>query len=493
MSKKIDRRYRSDLIGCCHRKEQAAAGISRGGVASPPRIRMIFCELCMEDKMNRKAISAVLSGTMLLSLMAGSMTTVQAAGKTKLTLWHIQTGEMANVIQGSVDRFMEANPDYDVEVVQKQNDTFKTDVSLAAQAGTLPDIFITWGGQTMYDYADQGLIADLTEYMNKDNYKDQFVDAGIAQCTYKDKIWAVPVENISVAGIFYNKDVFDKYNLEEPKTLDDLEKICDTLVENGVAPFALANATKWTGSMFFQYLATRYGGLEPFADAAAGKGSFENDAFEFAGTKIQDWVDKGYFCDGFNGMDDDSGQARALFYTGSAAMDLMGSWFTMTIAGENKQFLDDGKLGFFPFPEIPDSKADQSLCLGTIGDNLYVVSNKCADKEAAFKVIQSLLDDEAVKERTDLAKIIPLKSFKTSDPVVQEVLDTISKAKGIQLWYDQYLPSEVAEVHKATSQEIFGKTITPAEADKELQDAMTAYLSKKGTASTEAESAETEA
>lgn len=447
----------------------------------------------MEDKMNRKAISAVLSGTMLLSLMAGSMTTVQAAGKTKLTLWHIQTGEMANVIQGSVDRFMEANPDYDVEVVQKQNDTFKTDVSLAAQAGTLPDIFITWGGQTMYDYADQGLIADLTEYMNQDNYKDQFVDAGIAQCTYKDKIWAVPVENISVAGIFYNKDVFDKYNLEEPKTLDDLEKICDTLVENGVAPFALANATKWTGSMYFQYLATRYGGLEPFADAAAGKGSFENDAFEFAGTKIQDWVDKGYFCDGFNGMDDDSGQARALFYTGSAAMDLMGSWFTMTIAGENKQFLDDGKLGFFPFPEVPDSKADQSLCLGTIGDNLYVVSNKCADKEAAFKVIQSLLDDEAVKERTDLAKIIPLKSFKTSDPVVQEVLDTISKAKGIQLWYDQYLPSEVAEVHKTTCQEIFGKTITPAEADKELQDAMTAYLSKKGTASTEAESVETEA
>ena len=46
---------------------------------------------------------------------------------------------------------------------------------------------------------------------------------------------------------------------------------------------------------------------------------------------------------------------------------------------------------------------------------------------------------------------------------------------------------------ESANSEIFGKTITPAEADKELQDAMTAYLSKKGTASTEAESAETEA
>lgn len=429
-----------------------------------------------------------MAGTMVLGLLSGSAMTAHAAEKTKLTMWHIQTGAQADAIQASVDRFMKANPEYDVEVVQKQNDTFKTDVSLAAQAGTLPDIFITWGGQTMYDYADQGLIADLTDYMNADNYKDQFVDAGIAQCTYKDKIWAVPVENVSVAGIFYNKDVFDKYKLEEPKTIDDLEKICDTLVKNGVAPFALANATKWTGSMYFQYLATRFGGLEPFADAASGKGSFENDAFEYAGTTIQDWVDKGYFCDGFNGMDDDSGQARALFYTGDAAMDLMGSWFVSTIAGENQQFLDDGKLGFFPFPQKSDSDADQSLCLGTIGDNLYCVSAACADQEGAFKVIQSLLDEQAVKDRTALAKIIPLKSFKSDDPIVQKILDTVNNAAGIQLWYDQYLPSEVAEVHKTTCQEIFGKTMTPQEADKELQDAMSAYLAKNGSAQTETES-----
>ena len=92
-----------------------------------------------------------MAGTMVLGLLSGSAMTAHAAEKTKLTMWHIQTGAQADAIQASVDRFMKANPEYDVEVVQKQNDTFKTDVSLAAQAGTLPDIFITWGGQTMYD------------------------------------------------------------------------------------------------------------------------------------------------------------------------------------------------------------------------------------------------------------------------------------------------------------------------------------------------------
>ena len=74
--------------------------------------------------------------------------------KIPITLWHIQTGTVADIIQESADRFMADNPQYEVTVVQKQNDSYKTDLSLAINAGTVPDVFITWGGQTMYDYVD---------------------------------------------------------------------------------------------------------------------------------------------------------------------------------------------------------------------------------------------------------------------------------------------------------------------------------------------------
>lgn len=403
----------------------------------------------------------------------------ESGDKIPLTIWHIQTGGISDTIQSAVDRFVAANPQYDVTVVQKQNDNYKTDLSLAINAGTMPDVFITWGGQTMYDYVDEGLIYDLTDLMKADGYADEFLDAAITQCSYNDKIVAVPVENISVAGFFYNKEIFDQYGLEEPETIADLEAICDTLVANGIAPFALANSTKWTGSMYFQYLVTRYGGLEPFADAAAGTGSFENDAFVYAGQTIQDWVNKGYFCEGFNGMDDDSGQARMLFYSGDAAMDLMGSWFISNVADESTM-LEDGTLGFFPFPALESSEADQSLVLGTLGDNLYSVSANSADPEGAFKLIQSLLDDEALVERNAQGRIIPLKSFTSDNEVTNEVLASLNSSSGVQLWYDQYLPSEVAEVHKDTSQEIFGLTMTPEDANAELQAAMEAYLAKNG-------------
>lgn len=397
-----------------------------------------------------------------------------SGSKTKLTLWHIQTGENADTITNAVDRFMKENPEYDVDVVQMSNDSYKQKLSMAMSSNQTPDIYVQWGGANLANYAEAGHAADITDLMEKDNYKDKFIDAGISQCTYNDKIYAVPIENVSVAGFFYNKEVFAKYGIEEPKTIADLEAICEKLKTEGVAPFTLANATKWTGSMYFMYLATRYGGLQPFEDAATGKGTFENDSFVYAGEKIQEWVEKGYFNNGFNGMDDDSGQARQLLYKGEAAMDLMGSWFTGTVLSENPDFYD--KLGFFPFPELETSSADQSLCAGTIGDNLYTISGSCKDREGAFKVIQSLLDEQAQTDRKNLGKIIPLKSFKADDALTQEILDTVNEAKGVQLWYDQSLPAEVAEVHKSTSQEIFGLTKSPQEANKELQSSMDAYL-----------------
>ena len=94
------------------------------------------------------------------------------------------------------------------------------------------------------------------------------------QGTYNGKVYGLPVLNVAISGIYYNKDMFEQYNLEVPTTISDLEKVCDTLVENGITPFALANTSKWTGSMYFMSLATRYGVLEPFQKAVSGEGTF---------------------------------------------------------------------------------------------------------------------------------------------------------------------------------------------------------------------------
>jgi raffinose/stachyose/melibiose transport system substrate-binding protein len=76
-------------------------------------------------------------------------------------------------------------------------------------------------------------------------------------------------------------------------------------------------------------------------------------------------------------------------------------------------------------------------------------------------------------------KIPPIKGVKIQDPLLAELFTQVQAAPDIQLWYDQSLSPEVAEVHKVTSQEIFGLTLSPKDAAQQLQDAQAAYLKSR--------------
>jgi len=391
-------------------------------------------------------------------------------GEKKITFWHIGSDEGSQkLIQDSVDRFIAANPDVQVEVVPLQNDPFKTKLKVAMGAGDPPCIFPSWSGGPLYEYVKAGQVVDLTEWMNKDNYKNHFVDAAINQATFDSKIWGVPVENTAVALIFYNRQIFDKLGLKPPQTYDELLDIVKKLKDAGIAPFALANKTKWPGSMYYMYLVDRLGGPDVFRKAATRTGgSFEDPVFVEAGKRLQDLVKAGAFAEGYNGLDFDTGQSRMLQYSGKAAMELMGTWNIGVFKGDNIDYYNNN-MGFFPFPALKDGKGDPSDVVGTIGDNFYSISTKCKYPQEAFALIKYLIDDQAVAERGKAGLIPPVKGFMTDDPVLKQVISIVENAKNVQLWYDQYLPPDLGEIHKDTSQALFGLTMTPEEAAKQME------------------------
>ncbi len=438
-------------------------------------------DLCVDPSMNRLSLAILV---ILLGLLgplfscSRSKSLEKNGGKTELEFWHIQTnGEIPQVIQESVDRYTAEHPQYRVNVVPTANDSYKQKLTIAMASDKIPDIFPSWSGGPMIEYVNSGLIADLTDQMNKKNsYKNRFLDAAIDQASYQGRIYGVPVENVAVSGVFYNKKLFDQYKIVIPQTVEELEAIAEKFVAIGIFPFALANKTQWPGSMYYMNLATRYGGLEPFREAVSGEGSFEAPAFVYAGEKIQEWVEKGYFNLGFNGLDEDSGQTRQLLYTGQAAMTMMGSWYVSIIKDENPEFFQN--LGVFKFPSIKDSSADQDIVIGTVGDNFYHVSASSPDTSGAFGVVFSLLDEQAVKKRLQLGRIVPLKGIVLKEPLLQQIMGFINQAPGVQLWYDQYLPPALGELHKSTLQEVFGGTMSPGDANRKMQEAMKAYNSK---------------
>lgn len=396
----------------------------------------------------------------------------------QITFWHIQSTEPGlTLIKNQVARYMAANPDVKVDVVPVQNDAYKTKIKVAMGAGEGPCVFPSWGGGPLNEYVKAKQIVDLTPYMSQGNYKSRFLPASFSAITFGGKVYGVPVENVAISVFYYNKDLFAKYNLKEPSTLDELVRVADTLKSNGVAPFALANKTKWTGSMYFMYLVDRLGGAKAFVDAAtrAPGGSFQNPVFIQAGKMLQDWVKAGYFNEGFNGLDYDSGQSRALLYSGKAAMELMGNWSSSIIPSENPDFAQ--KVGIFPFPAQKAGAGAQNV-VGTVGDNYYSISSTCKYPKEAFEMIKFLIDDKAVAERVAADRIPPVKGASPKDPALKDVVSLVNSAPGTQLWYDQYLPPELGEAHKDTTQALMGLTMTPEQAAKTMEDTAKRVMGK---------------
>jgi raffinose/stachyose/melibiose transport system substrate-binding protein len=317
--------------------------------------------------------------------------------------------------------------------------------------------------------------------MDADNYKDRFLPASLSNVTFDDKIWGVPVENTAVAVLYYNKQIFADHNLTPPTTWGELMDVVQTLTDAGIAPFSMANKTKWPSSMFYMYLVDRIAGPEVFAKAANRMegGTFEDPAFIQAGQMIQDLVNAGGFVEGFNGLDYDTGQSRMPLYGGQAAMELMGAWEISNFKAENPDFYAND-LDFFPFPAVEGGVGDPSNVVGTVGDNYYHISSTCENPDEAFELLTYLIDDESVQQRVAAGRIPPVKGVAQmlDDPVLQRVMGMVENAASVQLWYDQYLPPELGEVHKDTMQALFGLEITPEEAAAQQEQAVAEYFAK---------------
>ncbi|MDN7183044.1 extracellular solute-binding protein [Caballeronia sp. SEWSISQ10-4 2] len=408
-----------------------------------------------------------------LSIGLGSLGPVSiVAAQTKtLTEWDSQTvGAGPKIINDAAARFEKANPGFKVESSHVLNDAYKTKLKIAFGANQPPCVFSSWGGGPLREYVKSNQVVDLTPYLQQNAaFQNRFLATAWPAATFDNKVWAIPAENTSVAVVFYNKEIFEKYKLTPPKTWDELLHVISVLKSNNIAPFALANKNKWTGSMYYMYLVDRIGGSDVVRRAVmrAPGGSFADPAFVEAGARVQELVKAGAFAQGFNGLDYDIGASRRLLYSGRAAMELIGSWEASTVKAENPAFYS--KLDYFPFPAVPGGKGNPNDVIGTVGDNFYSISKACADPQAAFRLIQAMTDDQSMRERVADTRIPPVKNLEVSDPMLKRFLKTVADAPAVQLWYDQELPPALGELHKNTTQALFGLTTTPQEAAQQME------------------------
>jgi len=396
------------------------------------------------------------------------------AEKAKLVLWDVQTtGVLPGILDQTAADFMKANPGIEVEMVHIQNDPFKTKLKVAMGAGTPPDIFQSWGGGPLKEYIDSGTVATIDEV--KSTLLKTFIPASFDPVTFDGKTYGVSYGGLTGVFFFYRKDVFAQYGLNPPKTQKEFIAMGDKLKANGVIPITLANKTKWPGSFFYMYLADRYGGADMFLDALYRKpgGSFEAPGYIQAGQALQDLVRRGFFPPGFNGMDEDTGQSRMLIFSKKAGVHLMGNWFIGQAKSESPETFE--QLDLFPFPSVEGGKGDPTDLIGSPGQNYYCISAACQHKAEAMKFLTDAIGGKAyIDSLAGAGYVPPVKgaSTMTTDPLMKKVAQAFEAAGHVQVYYDQFLPPAMGELHKDLVQALFGLSMTPQEVARRHEQAI---------------------
>jgi raffinose/stachyose/melibiose transport system substrate-binding protein len=389
-------------------------------------------------------------------------------GPVTIEWWHIANNDpLKTVWQEAADAYMADNPNVDIKITVLENEAFKTKLTTTMQAGKVPDVFQSWGGGTLAEQAQAGLVQDITEPTS--DWIGDLNEAGVGLYQVDDKQYGVPY-NLGMVGLWYNKALFKKAGISEPPaTWDEFLADVEKLKAAGITPIALGEKDKWPGMFWWANLSLRIAGADAMQQAGED-GSFDGDGFVKAGEELQRLVEMEPFQDGFLGAPwDGAGGEAATMANGRAAMDLMGQWAPSTFAANTKK----GKapdVGWFPFPTVDGGAGSADEQFGG-GDGFAI--GKDAPPEAVDFVKFLVTSDVPNKAGASGAILPVLKGSETSveDPNMKAVLDKRAEASYVQLYLDQAYPPAVGQAVNDAVQGLFAGKSAPEDVAKTIADA----------------------
>lgn len=374
------------------------------------------------------------------------------------------------IVDDIIKAYEEENTNVDIQTEILGNEQYKEKIKVLSASNELPDVGITWAAGYMKPFVDGNKFTSLDDIVKE----DQFVAGTLDAFSVDDSPYALPLE-LNITPVYYNKEIFDKYNLEAPETYDEFLSVVETLVDNGVTPITLGNKDRWTGSMWYMYLADRIGGPESLNNAINRTGSFEDPSLVQAAEEITKLVDMNAFVKGFNGLSND--EAKGYFMNEQAAMYLMATWelpnYT-TSPDVAEEFKD--KVGYFKFPTYEGGKGDIDSYVGGPGVGLFV-SEESKVKDEAKKFVSYLVEEWGKRSVTD-AGVIPATVVDTSngdlDQMYIDILNDLGNATNLTLYADVQMSAGVADVHLNQIQALFGGQSSAEEFTKTQEEALAA-------------------
>ena len=403
--------------------------------------------------------------TVALSVMSVFPAYAEDEGKKTISMWTIATEGDANhdAFIKAIEEYETNHPDIDIEMEAFENESYKTKIKASVAANELPDIYFTWGGGFSSAFVEAGKALELDSCYEA--YKDDLPESTLKYASYDGKLYGVPYL-VSISGIFYNKAMFKEYNLEEPKTWDELIQVCQTFLDNGITPFGVSVKEAWVMAMFNDALTLKCVGDEKINAAFTGSGqSYLDDDFKDAADKLEQLIQMGAFSETAAGISND--EAVATFTNGTVPMFVTGAWLESSVmSAENP---DD--FGFMLFPACGDN-AQLTDSMGGSADMLMVNQGSEYPDDAANAAfeIAKLVSKYGYMSGAGIAAWKVDYEMENQSAISKTMSDCINDSTSLTVWSGSLMEAEDYTEYQALLQQFFVGDLT-AEDFVEAMDA----------------------
>ena len=157
----------------------------------------------------------------------------------------------------AVEEFQNNNPKISVKSIYGSWNGYDKRMHIYMKSRMEPDVMqINYAWLQEYSADGTGFydLTELKEYIDFSNFEEEELEYGMMN----GKLNGIPIA-FNTQTLFHNKSLYDSYNLELPKTWEDLFKIAEVMGKDGIYPLGMEKK-----SLFFLLLAY----LEQTTDAA---------------------------------------------------------------------------------------------------------------------------------------------------------------------------------------------------------------------------------
>lgn len=371
--------------------------------------------------------------------------------------------------------FEAANPGVDVIVEYMDDESFKVKLPTLLQSPNKPDLFFSFSGGLVTEQASQGVLRDITDYVESTGCAAQHSDGGKAAYSVDGRLYGLPMYASNVA-LWYNKRLAAEAGIDPTQiaTWDDFLGQVETAKAAGQTPVIMGAKDKWPAMFYHAMLAGRIVGPDGYAQAAAGEnGGYAGDSWVETAEQLKRLGDLEPFQSGY--LDTTYDKSQTLFGDQAGIFMLMGEWLISaqrSVASDGVGMANE-EIGAVPFPAVPGGAGNAKATFG--GMNGWLVSEGASDKAVDF--LCHYVGTENQTEAGGIGFFLPVAIG--SDALVEDVHNKWSAARlgesAGHTVFDQSLVPSIHAVQLDIAVDLISGATSPADAvalmeeERELQ------------------------